>query len=307
MRIVFIGTAQFACPALLALADHHEIPLVVTQPDRPIGRHAVLQPPPVKEEALRLGVPVFQPEQINQEDSIRRLQTITPDLLVVAAYGQLLKPNLFTLAPLGTVNIHASLLPAYRGAAPANWAIIRGEKTTGITTFLIDAGMDTGDLLHQRAIDIAPNETAGELVERLGTLGASVILETVEALHAQTVIPTSQPREGASMAPMLSRSDGRIHWESPAQSIHNLVRGMQPWPSTWTLLEGRRVKIHRTRMTNITCGTITPGEIALRETDRLLVGAPDRMIEICEIQREGRPRSTGSDFLHGLRGPATFD
>ena len=306
MRLVFLGTSDFARPALVALADRHEIPLVVTQPNRPVGRHAVLRPPPIKEEALRLGLPVYQPDRINTKISLQRLRAVSPDAIVVAAYGQLLKAGVFSLAPLGTINIHASLLPAYRGAAPVNWAIIRGESTTGITTFLIDAGMDTGELLLQRSIDIAPDETAAELEERLARLGAGVIVETVDGLRDGTLSPRPQPEDGVSMAPQLSRDDGRIGWRGTVRHIHDLVRGTTPWPGAWTLLGDERVKVHRTSTTEIESGSISPGEIGLRETGRLLVGTGDRMIEIHEIQREARPRISGRDFLHGLRGPASF-
>lgn len=306
MRLVFLGTSEFARPALVAIAERYDVTLVVTQPDRPVGRHAKLTPPPVKDEAGRLGLPVFQPERINVEDSLERLRDATPDAIVVAAYGQLLKPGVFTLAPLGAVNIHASLLPAYRGAAPVNWAIIRGETRTGITTFLIDAGMDTGDVLLQRALDIEPDETAADLEKRLALLGADVIIETLEGLLNGTLSPHPQPQSGVSMAPRLSRDDGRIDWKAPARRIYDLVRGANPWPGAWTLLGEERVKVHRTSLTEIEHGSIAPGEIALRETDRLLVGTVDRLIEIDEVQREGRPPTSGPDFLHGLRGPANF-
>lgn len=306
MRLVFLGTSRFACPALLALTGRHEISLVVTQPDRPIGRHATLGPPPIKEEALRLGLPVFQPERINAEDPLERLRAASPEAIVVAAYGQLLKPDVFTLAPLGTINIHASLLPTYRGAAPVNWAIIRGEATTGITTFLIDEGMDTGDLLMQRSIHIAPDESAGELEERLANLGSELIVETLKGLETSDLTPRPQPEEGVSTAPRLSRDDGRIVWDAPVRQIHDLVRGTNPWPGAWTLLGEERVKIHRASMTEIECGPISPGAIGLRETGHLLVGTRDRLLEIGLVQRQGRPRISGADFLHGLRGPGSF-
>ncbi len=306
MRLVFLGTSSFARPALAALVDRHEIPLVVTQPDRPAGRRGGLRPSPIKEEAVPLGLPIFQPERINADGSLERLRAAAPEAIVVAAYGQLLKPGVFELAPLGTINVHASLLPAYRGAAPINWAIIRGETTTGITTFLIDAGMDTGDLLLQRRLDIDPEETAGELEARLARLGAEVVVETLEGLQGGRITPRSQPEEGVSMAPRLSRDDGRIDWTAAARRIHDLVRGTSPWPGAWTLLEGERVKVHRTARTEVESGPISPGEIGLRGTDRLLVGTGDRLLEILEIQREGRPRIDGAAFLHGLRGPASF-
>jgi len=306
VKLLFLGTSEFARPALASLADRHEIALVVTQPDRPVGRHAKLRQPPIKEEAVRLRLPVFQPERINVEASLERLRAAAPEAIVVAAYGQLLKSGVFTMAPLGTINIHASLLPAYRGAAPVNWAVIRGETETGITTFLIDAGMDTGDLLLQRTLDIGSDETAGDLEIRLAHLGADVIVETLEGLLAGAIDPRPQSDNGVSLAPRMSRDDGRIGWTTAARQIHDLVRGTNPWPGAWTLLDGERVKVHRSSMTEIERGAIAPGEIALRETDRLLVGTGDRLIEIDEIQREGRPRTGGADFLHGLRDSVRF-
>ncbi len=306
MRIVFLGTSAFARPALVAVAERHDVVLVVTQPDRPVGRHSDPKPPPIKEEATRLGLPVSQPERINRDAAIEELRAVNPDAIVVAAYGQLLKPAVFTIAPLGTVNIHASLLPAYRGAAPVNWAIIRGDAVTGITTFLIDAGMDTGDVLLERSIDIGPDETAGELEGRLAQLGAETIVDTLEGLGDGTLVARPQPEEGITMAPLMSRDTGQIDWALPAQQIHDLVRGTSPWPGAWTLLGDERVKVHRTAQTDVERGSIATGEIGLRETDRLLVGTGDRLIEILEVQRQGRPRIDGAAFLHGLRGPARF-
>jgi len=306
VRIVFLGTSAFARPALVAVAERHDVVLVVTQPDRPVGRHSDPKPPPIKEEATRLGLPVSQPERINRDAAIEELRAVNPDAIVVAAYGQLLKPAVFTIAPLGTVNIHASLLPAYRGAAPVNWAIIRGDAVTGITTFLIDAGMDTGDVLLERSIDIGPDETAGELEGRLAQLGAETIVDTLEGLGDGTLVARPQPEEGITMAPLMSRDTGQIDWALPAQQIHDLVRGTSPWPGAWTLLGDERVKVHRTAQTDVERGSIATGEIGLRETDRLLVGTGDRLIEILEVQRQGRPRIDGAAFLHGLRGPARF-
>jgi len=260
----------------------------------------------VKKEALRLGLPIVQPERIDSDEAIGRGKGASPDLIVVAAYGQILRPNLFTIPPYGTVNIHASLLPAYRGAAPINRAIINGEEATGITTFLIDEGMDTGDILVQRSTPIGKDETAGELEARLAGLGAEVIVETIEGLSSGTLEPRPQPPTGASLAPRLSRDDGRIDWERPAAEIHNLVRGTNPWPGAWTKLGGERVKIHRTALTGAGRGKISPGAIALPETGRLLVGCGDELIEITEIQREGRARTDGSSFLNGIRTEKRF-
>ena len=306
MRITFLGTSEFACPALTAVAEQYEVSLVVTQPDRPVGRHATLTPPPVKAAATQLGLPVFQPERINRDAAIERLRDAAADVFVVAAYGQLLKLAVFEMPPLGTINIHASLLPAYRGGAPIQWAIIRGETETGISTFYIEAGMDTGDVLLKRSIDIGPDETAGELETRLAALGAETILETLSGIESGDLKAIPQPEDGVSMAPLMNRETGRIDWTVPAQRIHNLVRGTNPWPGAWTELDGERVKVRRTMHTDVKCGAIEPGEVALREADRLLVGTGDRLLELLEVQRGGKPRVDGAAFLHGLHGPARF-
>jgi len=306
VRIVFLGTSDFACPALASLADAHEIPLVITQPDRPAGRHANLRAPAVKQLAESLGLPVAQPENINKAEAVARIRAASPDVIAVAAYGQLLKAPVFMAAPLGAVNIHASLLPAYRGAAPAQWAIIQGESTTGVTTFVIDRGMDTGDILIQRSLEIAPNETAGELLPRLAVLGAEAIVETFDRLEAGNIAATPQPSQGASLAPRLSRDAGQIDWARSAVAIHNLARGTSPWPGAWSLLGADRVKIHQMAPTGIGRGAASPGAVVLRETARMLVACADDLIEIFEIQRQGRRRTTGQDFLNGLRSDAAF-
>lgn len=307
MRLVVLGTSSFACPALFALASRHDIALVVTQPDRPAGRHAELRQCAVKQLALRLGLAVVQPERIQSEASIAALRAAAPEVIVVASYGQLLKREVFSLPPRGTINIHASLLPAYRGAAPVQWSILRGERTTGVTTFLIDEGMDTGDLLLQRAITIGPDETAAELEARLAIAGAELIGETLGRLAAGKLAARPQPSEGISLAPRLSRAHGRIDWTLPARRIHDLVRGMNPWPGAWTMLGCERMKVYRSALTDIECGPIRPGQIGLRETDRLFVGTGDRLIELLEVQRECRPPVGGADFLHGLRDEARFE
>jgi methionyl-tRNA formyltransferase len=297
VKLVFIGTSEFARPALVSLAHRHDVRLVVTQPDRPVGRRAVLQAPPIKRQAVQLGLSVIQPERINKPDAVEALRSASADAFVVASYGQILKPTVFDLPPLGTINIHASLLPAYRGAAPVQWAIVRGESTTGITTFLIEAGLDTGDLLLRRSLPIDPDETAGELEARLARLGAETIEETLAGLETGRLVPTPQPDVGVSLASPLTRDDGRIDWSRPSREIHDLVRGTNPWPGAWTTLGTERVKVHRTSMTEIDRGPVGCGEVGPREAARLLVGAGDRLIEILEIQRAGRQRTSGLDFL----------
>lgn len=306
MRIVFLGTADFACPALSALAATHEVVRVITQPDRPVGRHAELRPSPVKVLATDLGLPLAQPEKINAPESLALLRADRPDVLVVAAYGQLLREGVFQIAPYGAINIHGSLLPAYRGAAPVQWAIIRGETITGVTTFVIDRGMDTGDLLLKRSTTIGPDETAGELMHRLADLGAEAIVETLEGLASGTLHPAPQPSDGISLAPRLSREDGLIDWRQPAQCVHNLVRGTSPWPSAWTPLGADRVKIHATNCTGIGRGAWPAGAVALQETGRMLVACGDELLEVLEIQRQGRPRTSGQSFVNGLRDGTVF-
>lgn len=306
MRLVFLGTSAFACPALTALAKVHEIALVITQPDRPAGRKRELRSPAVKVEAARLGLSIAQPERINDDEGLELLRKADPEVIIVASYGQILRQAVFSLPCLGTINIHASLLPRFRGAAPINWAIIRGEEQTGITTFLIDEGMDTGKILIKRPLAIGKDETAGELHDRLAVLGAQVILDTLNGIEAGTLKSTLQGDEVASLAPKLTRKDGRIDWGKGAHEIHDQVRGMNPWPSAFTYLGNERVKVHRATITGIGCGDTLSGEIPLRETGRLLVGTKDELIEILEVQRESRPRMSGRDFLNGLRGEARF-
>lgn len=306
MRLVFLGTSAFACPALTALAKVHEITLVITQPDRPAGRKRELRSPAVKVEAARLGLSIAQPERINDDEGLELLRKADPEVIIVASYGQILRQAVFSLPCLGTINIHASLLPRFRGAAPINWAIIRGEEQTGITTFLIDEGMDTGKILIKRPLAIGKDETAGELHDRLAVLGAQVILDTLNGIEAGTLKSTLQGDEVASLAPKLTRKDGRIDWGKGAHEIHDQVRGMNPWPSAFTYLGNERVKVHRATITGIGCGDTLSGEIPLRETGRLLVGTKDELIEILEVQRESRPRMSGRDFLNGLRGEARF-
>ena len=306
MKLVFFGTSEFACPALRALDDRYGIELTVTQPDRPAGRHAELRPSPVKLVALERDLALIQPKNINDPDAVEILRDISPDVIVVASYAQLLKAIVFDLPRLGTINIHASLLTAYRGAAPVNWAIMHGEKKTGISTFFIELGMDTGDILLKKSLDIGPDETAAELEDRLAELGSDVILKTLDGLASGSFQAAPQPQYGVSSAPSLTRDDGHIDWHQPGIRIHDLVRGTITWPGAWTQMASYRVKIHRTRLTDLASGVLHPGEVGLSETNRLLVGTQDRLVEILELQREGKTRISGKDFLHGLRLPAAF-
>jgi methionyl-tRNA formyltransferase len=306
LKIAFLGTSAFACPSLRSLVKSHDVALVVTQPDRPAGRDGALRAPPVKGEAAGLGLSVVQPDRVNGPATLELLEEIAPNVIVVVAYGQLLKRPLFSLPPFGTINIHASLLPRYRGAAPINWAIIRGETATGVTTFLIDEGMDTGEILLQRATSIGKDETAGELHDRLAEMGGELIVDTLGRMTRGMLAPRSQEEEGVSLAPRLTREDGRVSWKKSAEEIHDQVRGMNPWPGAFAYIDEERIKLHRTVLTGIGCGDVLPGEIALRETGRLLVGTADQLLEVIELQRASRSRIDGREFLNGLRGEARF-
>lgn len=269
----------------------------ITQPDRPAGRGLRLTPPPVKLAALELGLALVQPRSINSPDCLEFLRSLDLDLLVTAAFGQLLRPAVLQLPRLGCVNVHASLLPKYRGAAPIHWAIINGERETGVTTFLMDEGMDTGPILLQRRTEIGPDETFGELEERLARLGAELAVETVEKLWRGEIEPKPQPPNG-TLAPKLHKEDGRIRWEWEARRIHNLVRGLSPRPGAFTTWQGELVKILRTRVVEEGTTPGAPGSVLPRR-DKLLVASGSGILEILELQPAGCRCISGHDFLNG--------
>lgn len=306
MRLVFLGTSAFACPALRALSEAHDVVLVVTQPDRPAGRRREMRPSAVKVAASEYELKLAQPECINKPAGLNALRAAAPEAIVAASYGQILRKEVFSLPRYGAINIHASLLPAYRGAAPINWAIINGEVETGNTTFLINQRVDTGKILLQKTLAIGKDETAGELHDRLAELGAELILETLSGIESATLQPIEQDDSVASLAPKLRREDGRIDWTQAAHTIHNRIRGMNPCPGAFTRLKDEWIKVHRTTLTRIGCGDTLSGEITLQETGRLLIATGDELIEITEIQRECRLRTGGRDFLNGLRGDGRF-
>jgi len=297
VRIAFAGTGAFGVPALRCLAETYGVLTVVSQPDRPAGRGLKLAAPPVKEVAQELGIPLIQPRTINAGEVVERLRALDLDFLVVASFGQFLRPAVLGLPRLAPVNIHASLLPKYRGAAPVAWAVIRGEGETGVTTFVLDEGMDTGPLLLQKAISIGPDETAGELEHRLAALGAELIVETLGGMVAGTVKPQPQPEEG-TLAPKLHREDGRIRWEWESRRIHDLVRGTHPWPGAQTTLRDKVVKVHRTRGVDGDAPGLPAGTILPRR-DRLFVATGEGILEILELQPAGCRPISGQEFLNG--------
>ncbi len=298
MRIVFFGTPSFAVPTLDALLESgEEVAAVVTQPDKKKGRSRLLAPPPVKERALEKKIPVLQPLNLKDPLLLEELTRFHPGIIIVVAYGKILPPGILKLPPHGCVNVHASLLPKYRGAAPIQWAIIRGEKRTGITTMLMDEGLDTGDVLLQQELTISDNDTAETLGRHLAGLGASLLLKTMQAIRQGTVEPT--PQAGTpTFAPPLKKEDGRIHWSGTAEEIFNLVRGMYPWPGAYCILGQERLKIIRVKALAGPSGKA--GRIEEAAGD-LIVGTGNGMISILELQAEGKRRMSTRDFLQGRR------
>ncbi|HAZ28149.1 TPA: methionyl-tRNA formyltransferase [Candidatus Acetothermia bacterium] len=297
LRIAFAGSGAFGVPALRRLAETYGVLTVVSQPDRPAGRGLHLAAPPAKEASQELGIPVIQPRTINAPSVLDQLRALDLDFFVVAAFGQFLRAPVLTLPKYGCVNIHASLLPKYRGAAPVAWAIIRGEREAGITTFVLDEGMDTGPLLLQKALPIGPDETAGELGARLAVLGSDLIVETLEKMAAGALMPQPQSEEG-TLAPKLHREDGRIRWEWEPRRIHDLVRGTHPWPGAHTALRDKPVKVRRTRVVAGEVAGVAGGTV-LPPRDRLLVATGSGIIEILELQPAGCRPISGREFLNG--------
>ena len=298
MRIIFLGTPEFAVPTLDAIVSAgHAVSLVVTQPDRPKGRKQELIPSPVKAAALRHGIPVYQPERIRESVSLARLTEESPDAMVVVGYGQIIPQTIIDLASLGIINVHASLLPELRGAAPIQWSIARGYKRTGVTTMRIDAGLDTGDILLQWETPIGPDETAPELSARLAQAGADLLVRT---LADGAIQPRPQDDSLATYAPILKKEDGRIGWNNPARQIHDLIRGFQPWPGAWTSFRGQSLHLWRARLVSGQRSDLPPG--ALIRTQRVFaVGGDGGIIELLEVQLEGRKKMTADVFANGQR------
>lgn len=297
-RILFAGTAPFAVPTLRVLAQAgFSILAVVSQPDRPQGRKMQLLPTPVRAAAEELGLPVLQPPRINESGFVSTLAALRPDLLVVVAYGQILRPPLLGLPPLGCINLHGSLLPLLRGAAPVQWSIIRGYEETGVTTMQMDAGLDTGPILLQASTGIGPEETAGELAARLAVVGADLMRDTLTVLASTGVTPTPQDDSRATLAPPLRRIDGFICWSWRAREICNRVRGCNPWPGCSALLNGQEVKLWRARAIPSLSGR--PGE--LLSTEPLVLAAGEESVELMEVQPAGGARMSGEVFARGRR------
>lgn len=303
-----MGTPEFAVPCLAALYEHCDVIGVVTQPDKPRGRGQKLVPSPVKAWAEAHGLPVWQPKRIKEEDFTAFLEEQKPDLMVVVAFGQILSQRILDIPPYGCINVHGSLLPRYRGAAPMQWCVIDGEKKTGITTMFMDAGLDTGDMLLKAEFPIGPDTTLEEVHDGLMALGAKVLIDTLEELSVGTLKRIPQTGE-SNYAPMLTKETGHIHWQDCAQKIHNLVRGLDSWPGAYTFLAGKKYKIWRTRCTTEKTEA-QPGTILRADKkEGLFVAAGDGVLEITELQAPGKKRMAAKDYLngHAIALPATFE
>ncbi len=298
MRIVFMGTPEFAVPCLQKLIDcGHEVTGVFTQPDKPQGRKMILTPPPVKVLAENNGIKVYQPEKMRDGTALEMLKEANPELIIVVAYGKILPKEILEFPKYGCINIHASLLPLLRGAAPIQWSIINGFEKTGVTSMQMDEGLDTGDMLIKGEIEIGENETAGELHDRLSALGADILEKTIDALIKGELTPAQQNHEEFTYAPMLSKELSPVDWNMSASEIHNKIRGLSPWPSANTTLGGKKIKLHKSVLAPEKGSK--PGEIVVADK-RLVVTCGDlNCIEILELQAEGKKSMSAADFLRG--------
>jgi methionyl-tRNA formyltransferase len=303
MNLIFCGTPQFAVPTLeRLLAEKFALELIVTNPDEPSGRGYEVKAPPVKQVAEKAGVEVFQPAKLKEAATREFLSKFHPDAMVVVAYGHIIPPWMIELPRLGCVNLHASLLPKYRGAAPIQWSLIHGEQTTGVTTMLIDPGMDTGDILLQRQVEVQGDDTTETLSERLSALGADLMVETLRGLEREEITPRPQDHSQATLAPMLKKDHGRIDWSLAAREISWCVRGLRPWPGAYTTFRGRMIHIWAASpASNAPPPAAEPGAL-VAESRKLFVACGERtLLEARELQLEGRRRISARDFLNGVR------
>lgn len=293
-----MGSPDFAVPVLTGLAKAYPVIGVVTQPDRPAGRGREIQPPPVKQAALPLGIPVIQPEKLRLPEAMDQLHLWKPDLIVVAAFGQILRPAVLDLPPLGCLNVHGSLLPRWRGAAPIQAAILAGDRETGITILKMDPGVDTGPILNQRPIPIAPDETGGSLFKKMSALGVELLLETLPDYLAGKLQPIPQPEEGATYAPMLKKEDGLLDFTQPASALERRVRAMNPWPGAFFEFHGKNLKVHRAHI-------VSPSQVKSNSTHAIQDGLPsiycgdNLLLVLDEVQPAGKKSMPGKAFLAG--------
>ncbi len=298
-RLIFMGTPDFAVPSLQALiASRHQVTAVVTQPDKKKGRGKKIAPPPVKTAALEAGIDVLQPTAVKTGEFADTLASCRPDIIVVAAYGRILPASILDLPPLGCINVHGSLLPRHRGAAPIQWSVIKGDRRTGVTIMQMDEGMDTGDILLSAAIDMEEGDTAGSLFTKLSHLGAAALMEALEKLEKNQLAPTPQDHRQATKAPPLDKEMGRIDWNQPAENIHCLIRGLDPWPSAYSFLGGKRVKLFSPQVLGKASDT-APGTVIRADQQGIVVSCGSAALCILELQPEGKKRMSAEAFLCG--------
>ncbi len=301
MRIVFMGTPDFAVASLNALyGAGFDIAAAVSQPDKPAGRHAETKPTAVRKRAEELGIPVFQPEKASNAEFIAGIKELKPDAIVVAAYGKILKKELLDIPKYGCINVHGSLLPRWRGAAPIQWAVLEGDKEAGVTTMLMNEGLDTGDMLMTKKLSLEPDETAGSLFDKLSCLGGELIVETLKRLYEGVLSPVPQPEEGITYAPMLKKEMGLVDWSLPVEKTERLIRGLYPWPGAYSYSDGRLIKIHKACIaeTSSESNEARPGDVAIKN-DRIFVTCGSGVLELTEVQAEGKKRMPAGDFLRG--------
>lgn len=297
-RIVFMGSPEFALPTLKALAENYAVVGVVTQPDRPAGRGRTLTPPAVKTLAEQLELPLMQPRRLSKDKAMQQLKDWNPELIIVAAFGQILKPEVLGLPPFGCINVHASLLPRWRGAAPIRAAILHGDQETGVTLMKMDAGVDTGPLLSQRSTPVLPEDTPLTLSERLAELGAELLLETLPAYLTGELQPQPQDETQATYAPMLKKEDGQLDFSQPAEELSRRVRGLKPWPGAFMLWQGQRLKIQRAHAEE---GKADIGQTIIVQ-GLPAIGTADGLLVLDELQPAGKKPMPGKVFLNGARG-----
>ncbi|MCR5484553.1 MAG: methionyl-tRNA formyltransferase [Clostridiales bacterium] len=300
MDIVFMGTPEFSVPCLKRLiSDGHRVSGVFTQPDKPKGRGNIMTPPPVKVEALKNGIPVFQPMSMKDGTALDILKKLSPELIIVTAYGKILPKEILFYPKYGCINIHASLLPKYRGAAPIQWSVINGEKKTGVTSMQMNEGLDTGDMLLSDEIEIGENDNAGVVHDKLSELGAEVMSKTIDALLKGELRPVKQDDSLSNYAPMLTKELCPVDWSRPASEVHNMIRGLSPWPVAVTTVDGKPVKLHESRLCDITGGR--EGEV-VECTGSLVISCGDKKcVEILKIQAQGKKAMSAADYLRGNR------
>lgn len=298
MDVVFMGTPEFAVPCLERLiSDGHNVKGVFTQPDKPKGRGHKMQFPPVKQCAVDSGIPVYQPLKMRDGEALSILKELKPELIIVVAYGKILPEEILSFPKYGCINIHASLLPRYRGAAPIQWCVLNGEKVSGVTSMQMDVGLDTGDMLLSKSVEISENETAGELHDELSVIGAEVMVETIRLLIDGKLKPEKQNDEESNYSPMLSKELCPINWNEPARNVHNKIRGLSPWPVATAKWGDKTVKIHKSMISDRT-GRI-PGEVIVSDRKLIVSCGESTSIEIISLQLEGKKAMNADDFLRG--------